>query len=74
MSKSYKIIFLLNYLEKIFEKIIARKLVFLVNTINIIHFNQINSRKQILVINVIMILIHDIQLVKYEKKIHLFYL
>ena len=55
-------------MEKISKKIIARRLVFLVNTINIIHFDQISSRKQILVIDVVMILVHDIQLAKHEKK------
>jgi len=38
LPKSYKIISLLNYLGKISEKIIARRLVFLANTTNIIHF------------------------------------
>ena len=60
LPKSYRIISLLNCLGKISEKIIARRLVFLANTTNIIHFNQMNSRKQISVINAIMILVHDI--------------
>src|SRR5436190_5070860 len=68
LPKSYRIISLLNCLEKISEKIIARRLVFLVNTTNIIHFNQMSSRKQISVINVVMIVVYDIQLAKHEKK------
>ena len=39
LLKFYRIISLLNYLEKIFEKIIARRLAFLANTLNIIYFN-----------------------------------
>ena len=39
LPKSYRIISLLNCLGKISEKIIARRLAFLANTINIIHFD-----------------------------------
>ena len=39
LSKSYKIISLLNCLRKISEKIIARRLAFLANILNIIYFN-----------------------------------
>ena len=53
---------------KIFEKIIIKRLAHLANTLNIIHFNQMGSRKQISVINVVMLLVHDIQLAKHEKK------
>ena len=53
---------------KIFEKIIARRLAFLINTLNIIYFNQINNRKQISIINIIISLIHDIQLAKHENE------
>ena len=45
LSKSYRIIFLLNCLEKISEKIIARRLAFLANITNIIHFDQMSNRK-----------------------------
>src|SRR5436853_7179299 len=43
LLKSYKIIFLLNYLGKISKKIIARRLIFLVNITNIIHFDQMSN-------------------------------
>src|SRR5436853_1289412 len=59
IPKSYRIIFLLNCLGKIFEKIIARRLVFLANTTNIIHFNQMDSRKQISIINAVMTLVYN---------------
>ena len=39
LPKSYRVISLLNCLGKISEKIIARRLVHLANTSNIIHFN-----------------------------------
>ena len=39
LPKSYRVISLLNYLEKIFKKIIVKKLAHLANTLNIIHFN-----------------------------------
>src|SRR5204862_6024664 len=68
IPKSYRIISLLRRLGKISEKIIARRLVFLANTTNIIHFDQMDSRKQISVIDAVMTLIHDIQLAKHEKK------
>src|SRR5204862_5155887 len=62
LSKSSKIISLLNCLGKISEKIIAKRLAFLANTTNIIHFDQMGSRKQISVIDTVMTLVHDIQL------------
>ena len=52
---------------KISEKIIARRLAFLANTSNILHFDQMNSRKQISTINAVMSLIHDIQLAKHDN-------
>src|SRR5436190_18730648 len=60
LPKSYRIISLLNYLGKISEKIIARRLAFLANTSNIIYFDQMNSRKQISAIDAVMSLVHDI--------------
>jgi len=38
-SKSYRIIFLLNCLDKIAEKIIAARLVYLAETTDLLHFN-----------------------------------
>ena len=53
---------------KISKKIIARRLAFLANTLNIIHLNQMGSRKQISAINVVMSLVHDIQLAKHNNE------
>ena len=68
MPKSYRVISLLNCLGKISEKIIAKRLAHLANTSNIIHFNQMGSRKQISAIDVIMFLVHDIQLAKHDNE------
>ncbi len=56
-------------MTKTAEKIIATRLAYLASTINIVNFNQIDSRKQISAIDTIMSLIHDIQLAKNENKI-----
>ncbi len=66
--KSYRVISLLNCLGKISEKIIARRLAYLVNTSNIVHFDQMGSRKQISAIDVVMSLVHDIQLAKHDNE------
>ena len=68
LPKSYRVISLLNCLGKISEKIIARRLAFLANTSNIIHFDQMGSRKQISAIDVVMSLVHDIQLAKHDNE------
>src|SRR5204863_8998013 len=69
LFKSYRVILLLNSMTKTAEKIIASRLTYLVNTTNIINFDQMSSRKQISAINAVMSLIHDIQLAKNENKI-----
>jgi len=56
-------------MTKTAEKIIAFRLVYLANTINIVNFDQMSSRKQISAIDAVMSLIHDIQLAKNENKI-----
>ena len=38
------------------------------NTLNIIYFNQISSRKQISAINVVIFLIYNIQLAKHDNE------
>ena len=45
ISKSYKIILLLNYLRKIAEKIIATRLFFLIKLINLLNSNQIENKR-----------------------------
>ena len=60
LSKSYKVISLLNSMTKTAEKIIASRLAYLANTTDIINFDQMSSRKQISAIDAVMSLIHDI--------------
>ena len=67
--KVYRIILLLNYLDKIFEKIIAERLSYFNETTDLLHFNQINNRKQKFVINVVILLLSDIKINKYDKKL-----
>src|SRR5436190_19912358 len=69
LSKSYRVISLLNSMTKTAEKIIASRLAYLANTINIVNFDQMSSRKQISAIDAVMSLVHDIQLAKNENKI-----
>src|SRR6266536_3890254 len=45
-SKSYRIISLLNYLNKIAEKIIAARLAYLAETTDLLHFDQISGRRK----------------------------
>ena len=68
LSKSYRIISLLNCLKKVAEKIIAERLTFLANTLNIVYFDQMSSRRQISAVDAVMSLIHDVQLAKHENK------
>ncbi len=67
--KSYRIISLLNCLGKIAEKIIAVRLTYLAETTDLLHFNQIGGRRKKSAIDVVMILIHDIQVAKQDKKV-----
>ena len=53
---------------KISEKIIARRLAYLTNTSNIVHFDQMSSKKQISAIDAVMSLVHDIQLAKHDNE------
>jgi len=67
--KFYRIIFLLNSLGKIAEKIIAARLAYLAETTDLLHFNQINERRKKSAIDAIITLIHNIQLAKQDKKV-----
>src|SRR6266536_1098468 len=68
-SKSYRIIFLLNCLGKIVEKIITARLVYLAEITDLLHFDQIGGRRKKSAIDIIIILIHDIQIAKQDKKV-----
>ena len=68
ISKSYKVVSLLNYMEKIAEIIIATRLSYITETTNLFEINQIKDRKQKSAIDAIIILVHNIQLIKHENK------
>ena len=51
---------LLNYLEKVAEKIIATRLSFLAKSTDLLDFDQISGRRQKSAINAILSLVYDI--------------
>ncbi len=65
ISKTYRIITLLNCLDKVVEKIIAIQL-FYTAEINdkLLNFDQMKDRKQRSAINVVLNLVHDAQMTK----------
>ncbi len=67
--KLYKIISLLNCLDKISERIIAERLSYFIKIIDLLHFDQINNRKQKSVIDAIILLLSDIEINKHDKKL-----
>ena len=60
ISKSYRIISLLNCLRKIAEKIIATRLGYLAETTNLLYPEQIGGRSRKLAIDAAFSLIYDI--------------
>jgi hypothetical protein len=61
LPKAYKIISLLNYLVKVIEKIVARRLAVIAKFKTLLHMHQIGGRRQKSVINAVMILIQKMQ-------------
>ena len=45
-SKSYKLVLLLNYLDKIAEKIVTNRLAFYIETTDLLYEDQIDYKKQ----------------------------
>src|SRR5215471_12221624 len=68
-SKSYRIISLLNCLDKIAEKIIAQRLLFFAETTNLLYFDQIDDRKQKSAIDAAISLFSDIEINKHKKRL-----
>ena len=60
---------LLNCLRKVAEKIIATRLFFLAELTDLLDSDQIDNRRQKSVIDAVLSLVHNIQLVKHEKKV-----
>ena len=68
--KAYRIISLLNYLGKILEKILARRLSILIElpSLDLLYFDQMGSRQRKLSINLVLLLVHNIQAAKNRNK------
>src|SRR5438034_7279254 len=71
ISKSYKVVSLLNCLRKVAEKIIATKLSYIAESSNLLDSDQMSNRRQKSAIDAVMTLIHDIQLTKHENRVTL---
>src|SRR5437762_9663827 len=69
ISKSYKVVSLLNCMRKVAEKIIATRLSYIVETSDLLNSDQMSDRRQKSAIDAVMILIHDIQLAKHENRV-----
>jgi hypothetical protein len=57
LSKAYKIILLLNYLAKVMEKIIARRLAVMAEFKTLLYIYQIGDRRQKSAIDAVIVLI-----------------
>src|SRR5438046_6884254 len=68
ISKSYRVVSLLNCLRKVAEKIVAVRLFHTAEISDLLYTDQIEDRRQKSVINAVLSLVHDIQLAKHEKK------
>jgi len=65
ISKTYKIITLLNCLDQVAEKIIAMQLSYTAEINDkLLNFDQIKDRKQRSAINTVLNLVHDAQMIK----------
>ena len=71
ISKSYRVVSLLNCLGKVAEKIIATRLFYTAENSDLLYENQIGDRRQKSAIDAVLSLVHDIQLAKHEKKSYL---
>jgi len=68
ISKSYRVVSLLNCMRKVAEKIIAIRLSYTAETSDLLDADQMGGRRQKSAIDAVMTLIHDIQLAKHENK------
>src|SRR5205809_5166968 len=68
-TKSYRVISLLNCLDKISERIIAERLSYFAETTDLLHFDQIGNRKQKSAIDAAISLLSDIEINKHDKKL-----
>ena len=68
ISKSYRVVSLLNCLRKVAEKIVAARLSHTAEISDLLYTDQIEDRRQKSAIDAVLSLVHDIQLAKHEKK------
>src|SRR6266487_5219018 len=68
-SKSYRVISLLNCLDKLSERIITERLSYFAEITDLLHFDQIDNRKQKSVIDAVISLLSDIEINKHENKL-----
>jgi hypothetical protein len=61
LSKTYKVILLLNYLVKVMEKIVTRRLAVIIEFKTLLYMHQIGGRRQKSAINAVMVLIQKVQ-------------
>src|SRR5436189_3737246 len=71
ISKSYRVVSLLNCMRKVAEKIIATRLSYIAETSDFLDSDQMSDKRQKSAIDAVMILIHDIQLIKHENRVTL---
>ena len=64
LLKAYRIITLLNCLDKVAEKIMTTRLSHISQVTNLLDMNQMGGRKKRSAINAVITLIHDIELAK----------
>ena len=64
LSKSYRVIFLLNCLGKTAEKIVATRLSYFATASDLLYHDQIGGRKQQSAVDAVLSLVHDVQLAK----------
>src|SRR6266513_2313960 len=68
-SESYRLIFILNCLDKLAEKIIAERLIYFAETADLLYFDQIDDRKQKSAIDAAISVLSDIEINKHKKKL-----
>src|SRR5438034_6051093 len=69
ISKSYRVVSLLNCMGKVAEKIIATRLSYIAETSDLLDSDQMSDRRQKSAIDAVMTLIHDIQVAKHENRV-----
>lgn len=69
LPKFYKVVSLLKCLGKAAEEIVATRLSYFATTSVLLYHDQIGERKQRLVVDTVLSLVHDVQLAKSQELI-----